>query len=102
VHLLVISFFVWYGLPGRDILVWYAERHNNRALVREGRRSYCYSEEDVQIPWQGIERHAAQARERGFDPRLEKFKGSLHVAHMVGDPERYWRIVGETWEGRSE
>ncbi|KAH8904088.1 hypothetical protein BR93DRAFT_162340 [Coniochaeta sp. PMI_546] len=100
VHLLVLSFWAWYVVSGRDGLAWYAERHNDKSLVREVRRSYCYSEEDLPIPWRGIERHAARARERGFEARLEKFGGSLHVAHMVSDPERYWRIVRETWEGR--
>jgi hypothetical protein len=102
VHLIMIWFWVWYVLPGRDVLKVWAARHNDKRFVREVRRSYIYSEEDLPIPWRGIERHAAQARERGFEPRLEKFSGSLHVAHMVKDPERYWRVVRETWEGRSE
>lgn len=99
VHLLICTFWVVYIIPGRDILAWIAERHNQPALVREKRRAYVYSEADVSIPWEGIERHAAQARERGYEVRLEKFAGSAHVAHMVKDGERYWRIVKGVWEG---
>lgn len=102
VHLLVIVYWVWNAVSGRDVLRYWGGRHNDRALVREARRSYVYSEEDMLIPWRAVERHAAEARQRGFEPRLEKFTGSSHVAHMVRDPERYWRVVRETWEGRAE
>jgi hypothetical protein len=105
VHLLMITFYLWHVLlsrGGRHYLIDWAERHNDRTGLVSGerRRTYVYSEEDVPIPWRGIERHAAAARDRGFETRLEKFAGSQHVAHMVKDPERYWRVVRETWEGK--
>lgn len=101
VHLLMMAFWVWYIVPGKDILKYWGDRHNDKGLAGgEVRRTYVYSEEDVTIPWKGVERHAARATENGFEARLEKFGGSLHVAHMVRDPERYWRVVRETWEGR--
>jgi hypothetical protein len=101
VHLLICLFWLKYIVTpwGKNPLVETARRHNDRSLVKEVRRSYIYSEEDVMIPWRGVERHAAAAREKGFEVRLEKFGGSLHVAHMVADAERYWRIVKATWEG---
>ncbi|KAB5528039.1 hypothetical protein GE09DRAFT_975575 [Coniochaeta sp. 2T2.1] len=100
VHLVFAVLWVYYKIPGTDVLAYYRERHNTPALVREVRRTYVYSDEDATIPAWGIEAHAAQARERGFDVRLEKFEGSEHVAHMRHDPERYWRIARETWEGQ--
>lgn len=102
VQLLALFFWVWHVfVPGGDFLARLAARHNDAALVRESGRTYVYSEEDALIPWRGVEGHAAVARERGGfgRVRLEKFEGSAHVAHMVADPERYWRVVRETWEG---
>lgn len=32
--------------------------------------------------------------------RLERFEGGRHVAHVRVDGERYWRVVGESWEGK--
>lgn len=83
------------------IRVWGAT-HN----VREGgnklevRRTYVYSEEDRLVDYRCVERHAAEARERGFEVRMERFVGTAHVLHARGDGEaRYWGLVEETWEG---
>jgi len=66
----------------------------------EVRRTYIYSEADALVDWRDVESHAAAAVENGFrDVRLEKFEGSMHVAHARADEGRYWRVVRETWEG---
>jgi hypothetical protein len=75
--------------------------HNEREgrAKAEVRRSYIYSETDALVRWRDVEWHAKQAEDRGFDVRLEKFDKTLHVAHVRGDEDRYWRVARETWEG---
>lgn len=78
-----------------------ADSHNEVELLEKDRgRTYIYSEEDALVPSDDVEKHAAQAMDRGFDVRLEKFVGSQHVAHAKTEPGRYWRLVREAWFGR--
>ena len=72
--------------------------HNDRALARQTNRSYIYSREDVMVDWRHVEEHAREATARGIPSRMERYEGSAHVAHMRSDPDRYWKIVTETWE----
>ena len=65
----------------------------------EVRRAYVYGERDRLVHWRDVEGHAAEAEARGFSVRTEKFDGGEHVAHARVDPQRYWRVVRETWEG---
>src|SRR3569833_205956 len=74
--------------------------HNDRDKNgTEVRRAYIYSEDDKLIDWRNVEDNATDAQEKGFRVRLEKFTKSPHVAHARTDPERYWSIVKEMWEG---
>ncbi|PGH17702.1 hypothetical protein AJ80_04710 [Polytolypa hystricis UAMH7299] len=67
---------------------------NDRNLVGGERRCYIYSETDELIKAGDVEEHARDARERGNGVvEMERFEGTAHVAHMRGDPERYWAIV---------
>lgn len=89
-----------WGRPGFLDQTWAV--HNERATnAAEVRRVYIYSEEDQLVEYRDVEEHAAVGRQRGFEARLEKFKGTAHVAHARGDEERYWSIVKSTWEGRA-
>ncbi len=65
----------------------------------EVRRAYIYGERDRLVHWRDVEAHAAEAEARGFNVRTEKFDGGEHVAHVRVDPERYWRVAKQTWEG---
>ncbi|KAK4108607.1 hypothetical protein N656DRAFT_717859 [Canariomyces notabilis] len=65
----------------------------------EVRRTYVYSEGDKLVDWRDVEAHAREAEGKGFVVRRERFEGSEHVAHMRKEPERYWWVVKETWEG---
>ncbi|KAK3343464.1 hypothetical protein B0T25DRAFT_554382 [Lasiosphaeria hispida] len=89
------------GLLVEWIRVW-GEAHNDRAKNRdEVRRTYVYSEEDKLVDYRCVESHAAVAKERGFEVRMEKFSGTAHVLHARGETEeRYWGLVKELWEGR--
>ncbi|KAH7040071.1 uncharacterized protein B0I36DRAFT_343870 [Microdochium trichocladiopsis] len=87
-------------------------------IGRQTLRTYIYSKEDDLIDYRDCEKHAADAvtgsgggvgtrgKKNSHHPgggrvkipcRLEMFHGSGHVAHMRHDPDRYWRVVGETW-----
>jgi hypothetical protein len=101
-HIMSIAWFLTYyvfgharGDPVTETRRWF----NQRAELDEVRRTYIYSDADPVIPTNAVESHAAEAKEKGFDVRLEKFVGSPHVGHARTDPDRYWRIVKETWEG---
>lgn len=86
-----------WGRPGFLEQTWLA--HNDRTKNKsEVRRVYIYSEEDKLVDYKDVEEHAAQGREHGYETRLEKVKGTAHVAHARGDEQRYWAIVKETWE----
>ncbi|KAK0742646.1 hypothetical protein B0T18DRAFT_413420 [Schizothecium vesticola] len=83
------------------IKVW-GDMHNDREGGNRGevRRTYVYSEEDRLVDYRCVERHAAAARELGFEVRMERFVGTAHVLHARGEGEgRYWGLVKETWEG---
>lgn len=62
-------------------------------------RAYIYSTGDKIVSAGQIEAHAAHARSKGYEHvRLENFGiQSGHVAHMRSDPERYWKVIRETW-----
>ena len=71
---------------------------NDKSNIRETRRVYIYSDTDNMVHWQEVEDHAGEAKEKGFDVQMEKFKGSGHAAHVrIGGGERYWNIVKSHW-----
>ena len=68
-------------------------------------RTYIHSKEDVMILSRDVEAHAADARAKLLEKGamgdmvvVEEFHGTQHVMHMPSDPERYWKIVRDTWE----
>ncbi|KAK8038968.1 hypothetical protein PG993_007379 [Apiospora rasikravindrae] len=75
-----------------------ANFHNNKEEVRQSNRAYIYGQKDKMVEWTHVERHAQQARDKGYDVRTELFTDSPHVAHMRTDETRYLGIVKETWE----
>ncbi|KAM7199026.1 Eukaryotic protein of unknown function (DUF829) domain containing protein [Rhypophila sp. PSN 637] len=68
----------------------------------KARRLYLYSKEDDIIYWQDIEKHAAAAREKGYQvAEGEMFEGTGHVGHLKGHPEQYWRAIRRVWEEKA-
>ena len=61
-------------------------------------RLYLYSQVDEMVPWMEVEAHAEGARKAWLDVRMERFRGSAHVAHARTDLERYWGMVKKVWE----
>lgn len=72
--------------------------HNDPARVHEARRVYIYGPADRITPAAAVKRHADDAEARGFHVRHEVFDGTGHVAHARKHADRYWRVVGQTWE----
>ncbi|KAK4195036.1 hypothetical protein QBC40DRAFT_289732 [Triangularia verruculosa] len=62
------------------------------------KRLYLYSKEDDIIHWEDIEKHAADARSKGWDVSAETFEGTPHVGHMKAHPERYWKAISAAWQ----
>jgi hypothetical protein len=71
-------------------------------LAREARRTYLYGTEDDLILWQDVEDNARKANEAGFTIRMEKFIGAKHVAIMRSEPERYWKVIQNSWLGEHD
>ncbi|KAM6504053.1 Eukaryotic protein of unknown function (DUF829) domain containing protein [Amanita muscaria] len=66
-------------------------------LQKSSPRLYIYSTTDALISWQDVESHANDAKRMYSNVTKEKFEGSMHVAHLKHDPDRYWRIVQDVW-----
>ncbi|KAJ2973577.1 hypothetical protein NQ176_g6528 [Zarea fungicola] len=73
---------------------------NPRLQIFEVRRTYLYGTEDLMIPPADIEHEAGLAAQAGFHVRLEPFEGATHVAIPMLHPDRYWRVIRETWYGK--
>ncbi|KAK3954768.1 hypothetical protein QBC32DRAFT_74182 [Pseudoneurospora amorphoporcata] len=71
--------------------------NNDELCQKSARRLYMYSKEDDIIYWEDIEKHAAQARQKGYVVDLDMFEGTPHVGHMRQHPEQYWGAVKKTW-----
>ncbi|KAG8673500.1 hypothetical protein FPOAC2_06944 [Fusarium poae] len=70
-------------------------------ISRETTRTYLYGDADLPVSFEDIESHAREAKENGANVRTELFQGGTHVSHVRVDANRYWKIVRETWKGRT-
>jgi hypothetical protein len=71
---------------------------NDPRLADTGaKRLYLYSKEDDIIYWEDIEKHAADARQKGWSVTAELFDGTPHVGHMRAHPEQYWAAISAAW-----
>ena len=87
-------------VTGRDSAgAWGWKVANDEGLeLRSARRLYLYSAEDEIIDSKDVERHAAEARQLGWEADTELFHGSNHVGHMRKAPEQYWNAIKASWE----
>ncbi|KAL1410531.1 hypothetical protein Q8F55_004544 [Vanrija albida] len=88
-----------FGGAGGPLRTSAASHNTPAARAAEVRRAYIYSNGDKLIHAADVEEHAREAEALGFTVRRENFGNSAHVAHMKADPERYWRVARETFEG---
>ena len=101
VYILAVCYWLFYiplGIP--DIIEKIRWALNDPGLMTgERRRCYIFSKEDAMVGWEYVVEHADEAKEKGFNVRLEEFVGSGHCAHArVGGAARYWAIVREMWQ----
>jgi hypothetical protein len=83
-----------------DSLGNWSKSHNTHAgNTAEKRRVYIYTPTDAIVGYRDVERHAAEAKEKGFSVALEKYDRSAHVSHLRKDETRYWNIVKKVVEG---
>ncbi|KKF94699.1 hypothetical protein CFO_g2921 [Ceratocystis platani] len=59
---------------------------------------FMYSKEDEIIYWEDVEAAMAHSLQKGYKVESEIFTGSGHVGHMRQSPEKYWKLIQETWE----
>ncbi|CAI6098876.1 hypothetical protein V2G26_001983 [Clonostachys chloroleuca] len=59
---------------------------------------YLYSKEDDLVGYKDVEKHAAEARQRGWQAETEMFNGSPHVMHMRQFPDQYWKAISTSWD----
>ncbi|OAA79833.1 hypothetical protein LEL_03319 [Akanthomyces lecanii RCEF 1005] len=102
VHAVLFSVWLFY----RIVPVLQPRQNVNSRTIRnprfqefEVRRTYLYGTEDHMIPPTDVEYEAGLAAEAGFNVRLERFEDATHVAIPMLHPERYWRVVKESWHG---
>ena len=91
-------YWLYMALPGTEnpVEVVRDRLNDTRLFQPRGGRVYVYSKADQLVPWDWVESSAKEAEQKGWEVRLEEFKGSKHVAHAVVDKERYWKIVQDT------
>ncbi|KAH7247773.1 hypothetical protein B0J15DRAFT_563124 [Fusarium solani] len=99
-HLLSSFMWVWIRvLGGRDWVPIWGDGANDPSRTVETCRSYVYSRVDPLVPHFVVEAHVKDAQDKGYSVLHQvDFGDSAHVTHARADPERYWKIVKETWE----
>ncbi|KAM7211948.1 Eukaryotic protein of unknown function (DUF829) domain containing protein [Rhypophila decipiens] len=76
----------------------WAAVHNDPKTNDEACRAYIYSDVDKMVSSGTIQAHADDAASKGFVVVWQElFAGNSHVAHARADPDRYWRVVTETY-----
>lgn len=61
----------------------------------EAAKGYVYSKEDLAIDWRDVEKHAARAKEAGWEVEMRLVKGAGHVVLFKGEEgeKGYWGFV---------
>lgn len=94
---------VYYRILGGMPVTWrvYGWLNDPALIDASSKRLYIFSRSDGMVRWQDVVEHCKIARENAFVASFEEFRGSLHVAHMVKDPQRYWHLIKHLWDGTS-
>ncbi|KAL2262654.1 hypothetical protein VTK26DRAFT_579 [Humicola hyalothermophila] len=87
-------------LVGATSAAEFSTRAVNDARLSDeaAKRLYLYSKEDDIIYWEDVEKHAADARQKGWSVSAEVFQGTPHVGHMRGHPDQYWAAISTAWK----
>ncbi|VUC30521.1 unnamed protein product [Clonostachys rosea] len=97
--LLVLNGCVQRVLLRESSATWGLKIGQSKQHVRmDTRYLYLYSKEDDLVGYKDVEKHAAEARQRGWQAETEMFNGSPHVMHMRQFPEQYWNAISNSWD----
>ena len=86
------------GILDRNWLPWTA-LENTDGSKRKTLWLFIYSRVDQLVPFDHVQKLTEAAESHGMDIRREIYEDTPHVAHMRGDPERYWGVIKSCWDG---
>jgi hypothetical protein len=72
--------------------------NDRKAIGKETRKLYLYSDGDRLVLGGDVKEHALHARENGYYVKEKNFGESRHVGHMRANPEMYWQEILEIWK----
>ena len=103
IFLYLLSLRICYRIFGGMPVTWrvYDWLNDPTLIDPSARRLYVFSRSDKMIWWEDVIKHCNIGRENGLVAPAEEFHGSMHVAHMVKDPQRYWHLMKSFWNGVS-
>jgi hypothetical protein len=82
-------------------LVWGPWKGNNdpKLVDQKCMKGYVYSKEDEAMDWRDTEKHAAVAREKGFEVvmKLVEDAGHVQLFRGKGGEKDYWGFIEKIW-----
>ena len=95
IFLYLVLLIIYTRVTGNEILVTrvFLALNDTSVITTKAPRLYLFSESDEMVNAEDIVTHSRSAQKQGYDVELEEFAGSKHVAHMMKDPARYWKLV---------
>lgn len=71
--------------------------NDGRYIRKDVPRAYLYSDADVMVKEKDVELHATEAEGLGYRVITERWVGTNHCGHLMGDEGRYWKVVEGLW-----
>ncbi|KAK6439373.1 hypothetical protein LTR95_004420 [Oleoguttula sp. CCFEE 5521] len=95
VHLLACITVININVFGGDLIEGVRATWNEATVfAKEIPRLYLYSDADELVGWQDVEKHAEDAKAKGYERvEMKKFEGSRHCAHAMTFGKEYWSLV---------
>ncbi|PYI00248.1 hypothetical protein BO78DRAFT_402179 [Aspergillus sclerotiicarbonarius CBS 121057] len=85
----------------RSIDDYRADFNDPNIFGPKARRLYLYSLTDDMIPWEDVEGHMDEARQKGYSVVGVSFEDARHCGLVMRNEVRYWNTIHEAWEGRA-
>ncbi|OQN96795.1 hypothetical protein B0A48_17355 [Cryoendolithus antarcticus] len=96
VHILTCIIVININVFGGDLIEGVRATWNDSTVFgKAAPRLYLYSVADELIRYQDVEKHAEDAKAKGYERvEMKKFEGSKHCAHAMTYGKEYWELVG--------